>query len=172
MKELREQIVLPADVDITESACADCVAKLASEIAPGIERSVGTVHWREGEATGVDWTAEGFVDGALVVVCLRPSSRAVSLLVIPAFASPAGEGSKFTSVLPLGILGASVAVGALRASVWWGLLSFVGAVSAWIGADIVRNEFRNRRAIAAFDGAVWSRRFHDAIANVALRSSK
>lgn len=81
MKEVREHFVLPVDVDLSEGASADLVAALASRLAPGLERSVGPIHWKTGDETGVDWTAEGFVDGTFVVVCLRLSSRDISFLV-------------------------------------------------------------------------------------------
>lgn len=72
MKEVREQFVLPGDVELSEAASAEFVAGLASRLSPGLERSVGSVHWTVGDETGVDWTAEGFVDGALVVISFRP----------------------------------------------------------------------------------------------------
>lgn len=162
--ELRESVALPLNVDLSEEASADLVAKLASRIAPGLERSVGPVHWRAGDTTGVDWTAEGFVESALVVVSLRPSSREVLLLVDPRFSPPQQRVSKSTILLLLSILGASVAVGTTGRSIWWAVLAFIAAVVTWICADLVRDELRIRRAIASLDRAAWRRRFQDAVA--------
>jgi hypothetical protein len=164
MKELRERVALPTDVDLSERAPADLVRRVASRLAPGLERSVGPVHWTAGETTGIDWTAEGFVEGVLVVVCLRPTSREVSLLVDPRIAPPAEGGSRSTSLLMLGALGASAAAGFIRRSLWWAVFLFIGTMAAWISADIVRHELRKKRAIAAFDEVVWRRRFRDAMA--------
>jgi hypothetical protein len=164
MEELREALTLPPDVDLSEEASADLVARLASQIAPGLERSVGPVHWKVGDTVGVDWTAEGFVDRALVVVCLRPSSREVSLLVHPRFTDPSEPAPKSTNAILLGILGASVALGVTRRSVWWAVLVFIGAIAIWISVDSVRSELRIRRAIATLDRAGWRRRFLDAVA--------
>jgi len=166
MKELREHGALPSDVDLSEGASADLVTRLASRIAPGLERSVGPVHWMVGDTTGIDWTAEGFVEDALVVVCLRPSSREVSLLVDPRFAPPSGQLSKTTIPILLGALGTSAAAGAMRRSLWWAVVPFIGTLAAWLGADVVRQELRKRRANVALDRPAWRRRFHDAMAIV------
>jgi len=168
MKDFREQAGLPLDVDLSERACPDLVARVASHLWPGLERSVGPVHWTRGEASGVDWTAEGIVDGAFVVVCLRPSSRELSLLVDPTFVPPAVRAST-TNRLLLGMLGASAVVGAMSRSVGWAVLAFIGTVMAWTVADVVRNERRIRRAIASLDRPGWSRRFQDGI-SIALNS--
>ena len=168
MKDHREQVALPLDVDLSEGACSDLVARVASHLSPGLERSVGPVHWTLGEASGVDWTAEGFVEGALVVVCLRPSSRELSLLVDPRFTPPAARASSTIRPL-LGILGASAVVGTIRRSVGWAVLTFMGTVMAWIIADVVRQDLRLRRAIATLDRPGWSRRFQDGI-SIALNS--
>jgi hypothetical protein len=167
MEELRERAALPSDVDLSsEEASADLVTRLASHLAPGLEHSVGSVHWKEGETTRVDWTAEGFEDGALVVVCLRPYSREVTLLVIAGFAPRSEQDSKATTPLLIAILMASVAVGIIRGSVWWAVLVFIGALAAWIGVDIVRQELRERRTRTPLDRAAWSRRFQDAIGSL------
>jgi hypothetical protein len=162
MNELRESVTLPPDVELSEAACAEFVATLAADLAPGLEHSVGTVHWTEGDKSGVDWTAEGFVEGVFVVVCLRPSSREVSLLVDPRFARPAGHASA-ANYFFLGILGASVALGVVARSVGWAVLFCVGAVGMWIGIDGVRERRRVRRAVTTLDRAGWSRRFHNAV---------
>ena len=168
MNELREHVPLPLDVDLSERACPALVTRITSQLAPGLERSVGAVRWTREETSGVDWTAEGVVEGALVVVCLRPSSREVSLLVDPTFTPPSGHMS--TTLRPfVGILAVSAAVGAIRRSALWGVLTFIGMVTVWIVTDIVRQERRIRRASATFDRAAWSRRFQDAVSN-ALKS--
>jgi hypothetical protein len=168
MSELRESVALPLEVDLREGACAELVATLASDLAPGLEQSVGPVHWTEGDKSGVDWTVEGFVEGVFVVVCLRPSTREVSLLVDPRFARPAGPSSTANYIL-LGILGASVALGVVARSVGWAVLFCVGAVGMWIGIDGVRERRRVRRAVATLDRAGWSSRFHNAV-GIASRS--
>jgi hypothetical protein len=162
--QLSERIILPSTVDLSEAAAAALVAQLASRIAPGLERSVGPVQWRVGDATGVDWTAEGFVEGAFVVVCLRPSSREVSLLVDPRFSAPAGQKSKQAVFLLLGALAAGIVVGAMKRSFGWAFASFVAVVTASICTDAVRHQLRVRRAIAHLDRAAWSRRFQGAVA--------
>jgi hypothetical protein len=163
LTELRENVFLPPDVDLSEGASADLVRRVASHLAPGLEGSVGPVRWTAGEANGVDWTAEGVLDGGLVVVCLRPSSRELSLLVDPRFAPLPGPVAATIPIL-LGLSGMSVALGLMRRSVWWAVLSFIGAVATWIGADAVRHERTRRRAIASLDRAGWSRRFQEAVA--------
>jgi len=164
MKEVREHFVVPVDVDLSERGSADLVAAVASRLAPALERSVGAVHWKTGEETGVDWTAEGFVDGAFVVVCLRPSSRDLSFLVNTGFTPPFGETPRWVDVLLLGILGASIAVGVMKRSFGWALLTLVASLASWIGVDVVLKELKNRRTDAAFDGDAWRRRFTDAVA--------
>jgi hypothetical protein len=164
MKEVREQFVLPLAVDLNEGAPADLVAALASRLAPGLERSVGPVHWKIGDEAGVDWTAEGFVDGAFVVVCLRPSSRDVSFLVRTGFTPPSSQAPRWVDLLLLSILVASIAVGVLRRSVGSGLLTLVASLVLTMGADIVLKELKNRRTDAAFDSRAWRRRFGDAVA--------
>lgn len=168
MTELREKVFLPSDVDLGEGASVDLVTAVASHLAPGLERSVGPVHWTRGEATGVDWTAEAVLEGGLVVVCLRPSSRELSLLVDPRFAPLPGPVAT-TIPLLLGLTAMSVAVGLMRRSVWWAVFSFIGAMATWIAADAVRHVRKRRRAIASLDRAGWSRRFQEA---VALASSR
>jgi len=164
LTELRENLFLPSDVDLSDGASADLVRRVACHLAPGLEGSVGPVHWTVGEATGVDWTAEGVLDAGLVVLCLRPSSRELSLLVDPRFAPPSGHRPTTISLL-LGMFGVSVAVGVIRHSAWWAALSFVGAAATvWICADVARQELRRRRAIATLDRAGWAHRFRDAIA--------
>src|SRR6185312_13127767 len=122
------------------------------------------VRWREGDTTGVDWTAEGFVDGALVVLCLRPSSREVSVLVAPRFLPPSTETATWGTLLLLGALAVAIVVGAMKGSFTWGFVSFISLVGASICVDVVRHQFRLRRALAAFDQAAWRRRFQDAMA--------
>lgn len=148
MKEVREQLVLPADVELSEAASADLVAGVASRLAPGLERSVGPVHWKVGDVAGVDWTAEGFVDGALVFICLRPSSRELSLLVRPGFVSPSGRTPNWVYLLLFGVLAASITVGAMKRSVGWALLTLIAPLATWISVDIVLQELRVRRAVA------------------------
>src|SRR5436190_22750375 len=117
MKDVREKFVVPVDVDLSEGASAELVAALASRLAPGLERSVGPVHWKTADETGVDWTAEGFVDGAFVVLCLRPSSRDVSFLVYTGFTPPFRDTPKWVDWLLVSIVAASIAVGVLKRSV-------------------------------------------------------
>ncbi len=165
MKELRERIVLPSHVDLGEPASAEFVVQLAANVAPGLERSVGSVEWTVGDATGVDWSAEGFIDGALLVVSLRSSSREVSLLVIPGFAS-ATEQSAASVWWLLVALFAGVTVALMTRSFGWGVASVFVVLSAWIGTDMVRNELSRRRAIEKFDLEPWRQRFQDAVASV------
>lgn len=164
MKEVRENFVVPVEVDLSEGASAELVAALASRLAPGLERSVGSVQWKTGDEAGVDWTAEGFVDGTFVVVCLRPSSRNVSLLAITGFTPPSSESPKWVDVLLLGILVASIAVGVVKRSIGWGLLTLLAPLAFWIGVDVVLKERKNRRIDRAFDSDAWRRRFADAVA--------
>ncbi len=171
MKELREQVVLPSNVDVTGTACAAFVEQVASRLTPGLERSVGPVHWHIGDTTGVDWTAEGFVDGALVVVCLRPSSREVSLLVDPRFARPAAQKTVVAVLLLLGALTAGIVVGAMRRSFGWGLVSFIAVVVASMIVDSIRHERIVRRAVSSLDRAAWCRRFQDAVATAVNTNS-
>jgi hypothetical protein len=166
MQEIREQVVLPSTVDVSETASAEFVAQLASRLGPGLERSVGPIHWNVGDTTGIDWTAEGFVDGAFVVVCLRPSSREVSLLVDPSFTPPAGQRTS-EAVLPLlAAVAVGIVIGAMKGSLGWAIASFVVVVTASICRDVVRHQLRVRRAIATLDRAAWRRRFQDAVATV------
>jgi hypothetical protein len=165
MKDVRESFVVPVDVDLSEPASPDLVAALASRLAPGLERSVGPVQWKTGDETGVDWTAEGFVDDAFVVVCLRPSSRNLSFFVSTGFTPPSSEGPKWVDVLLLSILGASIAVGVMKRSFGWAFLTLIAPVAFWIGVDIVLKELKDRRTDAAFDSGAWRRRFADAVAS-------
>jgi len=155
---------VPVGVDLSEGASADLVAALASRLAPGLERSVGPAQWKAGDETGVDWTAEGFVDGAFVVVCLRPSSRDVSFLVSTGFTPPSSEDPKWVNVLLLSILGASIAIGLMTRSFGWALLTLIVPPACWIGVDVVLKELKDRRTDAAFDSGAWRRRFADAVA--------
>jgi hypothetical protein len=165
MKEVREHFVLPMDVDLSEGTSARLVAGLASRLAPGLERSVGPIHWKTGEETGVDWTAEGFADGAFVVVSLRPSSRDLSFLVRTGLTPPSRQTPRWVVLLLLGILGAAVVVGAMKQSFGWALLTLIAALALWIGSDITLQALKSRRTDAAFDGGIWRRRFTDAIAS-------
>jgi CubicO group peptidase (beta-lactamase class C family) len=165
MRELRERVALPMAVDLTDGASPDLVARLAARIAPELARSVGPVEWRVGDTTGVDWTAEGIVDGALVVLCLRPSAREVSLLVDPGFARPSSRMSTRGVLAVLGILTVvSVALGVVTRSLGWAILSFLVTVAFWICGDVVGQELRVRRAVATLDRAAWRRRFQEALA--------
>lgn len=164
MRAFRERFVLPVESDLGAPASAAFVGRVASAVAAGLERSVGPVHWREGDTTGVDWTAEGFVDGALVVVCLRPSSREVSVLVDPQMGPPSTDSTTRGTWLLLGALAFGVMVGALKSSWGWGLVSSVSLLGASVGVDVVRQQRRLERVAAAFDATAWRRRFEDAIA--------
>jgi hypothetical protein len=164
MKEVREHFVLPLGVDLSDAASVDLVTGLASRLAPGLERSVGPVHWKTGDETGVDWTAEGFVDGAFVVLCLRPSSRNLSFLVYTGFTPPFSETPKWVDWLLLSILAASIAVGVLKRSVGWALLTLIASLALSMGADVALKELKNRRIDSAFDRGAWRRRFADAVA--------
>lgn len=164
MKEVRQHFAVPVDVDLSAAASAELVAALASRLAPGLERSVGQVQWKIGDETGVDWTAEGFVDAAFVVVCLRPSSRNVSFFVSTGFTPPSREEPKWVDVLLLSILGASIGVGVMQRSLGWAFLTLIAPVAFWIGVDIVLKELKDRRTDAAFDGGAWRRRFADVVA--------
>jgi hypothetical protein len=163
MKEVRKNFIVPPDVDLSDAASSDLVAALASRLAPGLERSVGPVQWKTGDEAGVDWTAEGFVDGTFVVICLRPSSREVQFLAMTGFTPPFTDGPRWVNALLLGILGASIAVGVMMRSFWWGVLALIAPVAFWIGVDVVLKEAKQRRTDRAFDGAAWHRRFTDAV---------
>lgn len=63
----------------------------------------------------------------------------------------------------LGILGASIAVGAMKRSPGWVLLTLIALLAFWIGADIVLQGSKIRRTDAAFDSGAWRRRFADAV---------
>jgi len=164
MKEVRENFVVPVEVDLSEEASAALVAALASRLGPGLERSVGPVQWKTGDETGVDWTAEGFVDGAFVVVCLRPSSRKVSFLVMTGFTPPSSKEPRWVDVLLLGSLGASIAVGVMKRSVGWAVFTLIAPLAFSIAVDVVLKELKGRRTDAAFDSGAWRRRFADAVA--------
>ena len=164
MMDVRESFAVPVDVDLSEGASADLVAALASRVVPGLERSIGPVQWKTRDETGVDWTTEGFVDGAVVVVCLRPSSREVIFLVSTGFTPPTSEEPKWVNVLLLSIFGASIAVGVMKRSFGWGLLTLIASLALWIGVDIVLKEFKDRRTDRAFGSVAWRRRFADAVA--------
>lgn len=165
MIEVREQVVLPPNVDVSEPASVDFMVQLASRLAPGLERSVGPVYWRVGDATGVDWTAEGFVEGAFVVVCLRPSSREVSLLVDPRFARARRQTPILGRLLLFGAIAASIVIGAITRSFGWGFASLFAAAIASVCVDAVRQEQTVRHAILTLDRTGWRRRFQDAIAS-------
>jgi len=164
MKEVREHFVLPVDIDLSEGASPDLVAVVASRLAPGLGRSVGPIHWKTGEDTGVDWTAEGFADGAFVVVCLRPSSRDLSFLVRTGFTPPSGQTPKWVVLLLLSILGVAITVGAMKRSLGWALLTLIAPLALWMGADVTLQALRSRRIDATFDSHAWRRRFADAVA--------
>jgi hypothetical protein len=164
MTQLREVQVLPPEVDVGEGGVAPLLGRLASRLAPELERSVGEVEWRVGDATGVDWTAEGFVDGVFVVVCLRPSTREVSLLVDTAFVKPSKQPGRPTGLVIGGIGAVGVAVGVSSHSSGRGIGAAAAIVAAWVCLDAVRLNARRRRAERSFDQTAWRRRFHTAIA--------
>src|SRR5262245_48532804 len=145
--EVREQLPLPPEVDVSEGACADLVARVVSRLAPDLARSVGPVQWKHGDEAGVDWTAEGFVDGVLVVVCLRPASREVSLLVEPRFTSPEPRITDYSNFYLLGALAAGIAVGVMKRSIGWGFGALIAVVVASTCVDVLRNELQIRRAL-------------------------
>lgn len=161
MKELREQVTLPSHVDVTEAASAALLAEVVAHLAPSLARSVGPIEWRRGDASGVDWTAEGMFDGAFVVVCLCPSSRELSLLVDPRIAAPA-QPSAGGAVLAAA-LAVAIAMGLTLRSFGWGIATFAATVTASVAVDVVCQELRERRRVSNFDPTPWRRRFQAAV---------
>jgi len=163
MTQIREVYILPPAVEAIENGAAEFLTQMVSKFSPGLERSVGAVQWHKGDITGVDWTAEGFLDGLFLVVCYRPSAREVSMLIDTTFAMPSAPAGWRVGLMLAGIIAFGAIVGVSTHSPVWGLLATIGIVVAWVWVDSARLKRKRRRVEGALDEKDWRRRFHEAI---------
>jgi len=163
MTQIREVYIMPAAVESRDIEAAEFLTQMVSKFAPGLVRSVGAVQWHNGETAGVDWTAEGFLDGLFLVVCFRPSTREVSLLIDTTIAMPSAPSGWRVGLVLAGIIAVGAIVGLSAHSPVWGLLAALGIVVAWVWVDSARQKGIGRRAEGALDAENWRRRFHAAI---------
>jgi len=163
MTQIREVNILPPAVEAIEIEAADFLTQMVSKFAPGLERSVGAVQWHKGEMTGVDWTAEGFLNGLFLVVCFRPSTREVSLLIDTTVGMPSSSSGWKVGLGLAGSIAIGAIVGVIAHSPVWGLLAAIGIVVGWVWVDIARLKGKRRRAEEALDEEDWRRRFHKAV---------
>jgi hypothetical protein len=173
--DLHETRVLPPGLD--DEALEAFVLTLAAQLAPGLERSVGTLAWRRGDRSGIDWSAQAHLeDGTLVVVTVQPVDASITLLVdnAPLLKPAPPDVGRWTYLGFAGVITLGFATGTWAESALWGTLASVSVLGTWVALDVYLQSRSDRAARERpLDVEHWRRRLDEAVelAGAAHRSS-
>jgi hypothetical protein len=162
MTEVRinQPVQVPNDPDEAERF----TRRLAERVHAPLAARVGSIEWRRGDDTGVDWQAEAWLDdGTLLILGVSPIGQNVSLYLAnpPTVRSPA-ESPRWTYPLLLALLFAGSVGGLLWESVLVGAGITIAGVLVWVEIDVARGIVADRTAKPP-DEQAWAQTLSDAL---------
>jgi len=157
---IKRPVQVPNDPDEAERFAR----RLAERVHAPLAARVGSIEWRRGDDSGIDWQAEAWLDdGTLVILGVSAVQQNVSLyLANPPTLRPQVEPPTWTYPLLLALLLAGVVGGLLEESVLIGAGITISGVLSWVGIDVARSVFADRSAKPP-DEQAWTQKLSDAL---------
>lgn len=173
MRELRLSRVVPAELLSDDNAAIRFLTRVATRVQPGLEQTIGSIDWKNGNDQGRDWMANGSLpDGSTIIINLRPLYNEIMLyMVVPGLGRVRSEKWGYIGLLILALLGSIL--GIVAWSVWWGFLFVIGGIAIWVSIDVAF-QFRSERLMErrGINAAYWENRFNEIVNEVVIENAE